>query len=353
VSRVALAAGLGAWLVLAGAAPRASAHPANVAYADVVIGERAVDVRLSANLLELDLLLSLDADLNGRVEPHDLEARRAAVSDYLGRALVVTSAGVPLPLEVLALDTGQGDDGKALLEARLKFPADRPLGHVAIRCRVLTELGQDHTTLARIMGAGDTEGFVFRGDAVYTGTRSRLAATLEFLRLGMVHIAIGYDHIAFLVGLLLAGGPLLRVLAIVTAFTAAHTVTLTLAALGVVRPPGPIVEAGIALSIVWVAVENLFARQVIRRWLIGFAFGLIHGFGFAAILGGVGLPRRGLLTALFAFNVGVELAQVMVVLAVVPVLWYLRTSRLYRPTTQVASAVILLMGVYWLYHRLA
>jgi hypothetical protein len=155
------------------------------------------------------------------------------------------------------------------------------------------------------------------------------------------------------VGLLLAGGSLLGVLAIVTAFTAAHTVTLSLAALDVVRPPGPIVEAGIALSIVWVAVENLLSRQVIRRWLIGFFFGLVHGFGFAAILGDVGLPRRGLLTALFAFNLGVELAQVLVVLAVVPLLWYLRPSRLYRPTTQVASAVILLMGVYWLYHRLA
>ncbi|MGH7324426.1 MAG: HupE/UreJ family protein [Candidatus Rokuibacteriota bacterium] len=340
-------------LLLAATASPAAAHPANVAYADIVIGERAVDVRLSVNLFELDLVLSLDADLDAKVERREVERKRPEIAEYLSRAVVVTAGGTALPVKVLALDVGRSADGNALLEATLRFGGESVLDHVAIRCQPLTELGRDHTTVARIVVAGRSEEFVFRADAVYTGPRSRLAIAREFLRLGVGHIFIGYDHIAFLVGLLLPGGSLLGVLAVVSAFTAAHTVTLSLAALDVVRLPAVLVEAAIAASVVWVAVENMMARQVVPRWLLGFLFGLVHGFGFAAVLQELGLPTRGLVTSLLAFNVGVELGQVAIVLIVLPLLGLLRGRPIYRPTTQAASAAILVLGLYWLYQRLA
>lgn len=345
------AAGLAALLALAAALP-AAAHPASVAYADIVIAEREVEVRLSANLFELDLLLGLDADLDARVDGPELDARREAVAGYLRGAVTVSAGGRPLPAELVELGLARGADGQPLLEGRLRFAAGRPLGQVAIRCRLLAELGADHTTLARIAAGGRTEPFVFRGDAVYAGLGSGLTGVLEFFRLGVAHIFAGWDHLAFLVGLLLAGGRLLAVLAIVSAFTAAHTVTLSLAALQVVAVPGRVVEATIAASIVWVAAENLTARQVARRWLVGGLFGLVHGFGFATTLRELGLPTRGLVGSLLAFNLGVEAGQVAIVLLVVPALALLRRRPWHRGATRAASVVILALGLYWLYERL-
>jgi hypothetical protein len=343
---------LGIWLLL-GTTGGALAHPARVARADIAIGERALDVRLSANLAELDLLLSLDADLDGRVDGRDLDVRRHDLGAYLLRSVVVTALETPLPGRLVGAEVGSGADGKALLHATLRFDAGRALGHVAIRCRLLAELGPGHATVARIAAGGTVEEFVFDESTVYAGSRGTIATAIDFARLGVEHILVGYDHLAFLVGLLLTGGGLLRVLAIVTAFTLAHGVTLALAALDVVTLPGALVEAAIAASIVWVGVENLLGRQVVRRWLVGFAFGLVHGFGFAAVVRDLGLPAQGLVTSLLAFNAGVEAGQAAIVVAVVPALWLLQTTRVHALACRAASLAILSLGLYWLYERLA
>jgi hypothetical protein len=166
-----------------------------------------------------------------------------------------------------------------------------------------------------------------------------------------VHIFVGYDHIAFLVALLLTGGSVLAIVKIVTAFTAAHSITLSLAALDVVTPSPVIVEAGIALSIVYVASENLFARRRSGRWLVSFLFGLVHGFGFAGVLNELALPRSALVASLVTFNLGVEIAQVAIVAAVVPALYGLTRTRLHAPLARMASAVIFSLGLFWFYQR--
>ena len=142
----------------------------------------------------------------------------------------------------------------------------------------------------------------------------------HYLLAGVEHIAIGYDHIAFLVAVILWGRRLWPLVGVVTAFTIAHSVTLTLAVLDIVSPPTRLVEIAIALSIVYVAAENFFVRDLRRRWLVTFVFGLVHGFGFAGVLREYGIPRDALVPALAAFNIGVELGQIVIVVAALLVL---------------------------------
>ena len=329
----------------------AAAHPAQVAHARIAIEERAVEIALSMNLFELDLVLSLDRDLDGAVSAGELEARRADIVHYLRGKAGVSASGRPLPMELRALGIGRSGDGRAVVETTLAFPSEHALREVAIRCEPLTEMGADHTTLARIDARDGSRQFLFRAGVTYRQAPGALAQALEFLKLGIVHIFVGYDHIAFLLALLLGGGSTLTIVKIVTAFTAAHSVTLALAALDVVTLSPLVVEAGIALSIVYVAGENLFTRRPQGRWVVSFLFGLVHGFGFAGVLKELALPPFALVGPLITFNVGVEIAQVAIVALVVPALYGLTRTRLHAPLTRVASAVILSLGLFWLYQR--
>jgi hydrogenase/urease accessory protein HupE len=346
-----ISAGVVAAVLIAALVTQAAAHPANVAHARITIGDSGVDVALSLNLFELDLVLSLDRDLNGRVDAAELEGRRADVAEYLRRVVSVSASGRTLAAEVLALQAGRSGDGRAVLEATLRFGAGGPPRDVVVRCEPLTELGRDHTTVARIDAGGTSHEFVFRSGVTYREGPGVAATAVEFLKLGIVHIFIGYDHIAFLVALLLTGASLAAVVKIVTAFTAAHSLTLSLAALDVVTLPPTLVEAGIALSIVYVAAENLFTTRREGRWVVSFVFGLVHGFGFAAVLKELALPSSRLATSLVAFNVGVEIAQVVIVAAALPLLSALTRTRLHVPVTRAASVIILVLGLVWLVQR--
>ena len=181
----------------------------------------------------------------------------------------------------------------------------------------------------------------------------------RYLVTGIEHIFLGYDHIAFLVAIVLWARRLVPVIKIVTAFTIAHSITLSLAALQIVVIPSIIVEPAIAASIMFVAMENFFSRNIDRRWRVTFAFGLIHGFGFAGALQEFGLPANAVVTALAAFNIGVEIGQVAIVSIVVPALIaldrLLATDRA-KPVSATSlvyglSALITLLGGYWLVTR--
>src|SRR5207245_9155781 len=165
----------------------------------------------------------------------------------------------------------------------------------------------------------------------------------SFVLRGIGHILTGWDHLLFLLGLLLRGGGWLALAKIITAFTLAHSVTLALAALDIVVLPDRLVEAVIALSIAFVAAENLFFKPVVaRRWLVSFCFGLVHGFGFSAALRELGLSSHGLLLSLFGFNAGVEAGQALVVAVVLPLVVVLRRSRWEARMVSIPSLAILL-----------
>jgi len=218
-----------------------------------------------------------------------------------------------------------------------------------VRDDLFDAFGSDYHTLARIDAPGRTEQFAFTPETRETrltlGGGERLGAW-SFVRLGVEHILTGYDHLLFLLGLLLRGGGWLVLTKIITAFTLAHSVTLALAVLDVVVLPDRLVEAVIALSIAGVAAESLVPRPLVaRRWLVSFCFGLVHGFGFSSALRELGLPAQGLALSLLGFNVGVELGQAMVVAIALPALALLRTTRWEPRMVWSSSLAILLVGV--------
>ena len=173
-----------------------------------------------------------------------------------------------------------------------------------------------------------------------------------FFRLGVEHILTGYDHLLFLLALLLRGGRFLSLLKIITAFTVAHSITLALAVLGVVTIPGRIIEPAIAASIVWVALENLLRRDApSQRWLVSFVFGLVHGFGFASAIEPLALPPARLALALLGFNLGVEAGQALVVALLLPLLLWMR-GRSWEPrVVRAASLGVAAVGLGWVVQR--
>ena len=187
-----------------------------------------------------------------------------------------------------------------------------------------------------------------------TSSGSRSERFFRFLLLGIEHIFTGYDHLAFVLAVLLTGGSLLSNARIITSFSIAHSLTLALATFGVVTLPTSIVEPLIAASIIFVGVENLVGRQLTARWLVTFGFGLIHGLGFASILRELGIGTMGTQAAipLLSFNLGVEFAQLSIAALVLPIVWRLqRRPAFLQKHVPVVSSLIIVAGVYWFLAR--
>jgi hydrogenase/urease accessory protein HupE len=175
-----------------------------------------------------------------------------------------------------------------------------------------------------------------------------------FLALGIEHIATGYDHLLFLLGLLIVGGSLRAALQIITSFTLAHSITLALATLNIINVPPKIIEPLIAASIVFVGLQNILSPGVEKRWLLTFGFGLIHGCGFASALRDLGIGANGTSIAvpLVSFNLGVELGQLTIAALVLPLIWKCRASPVFvRRLVPIGSGMIVLAGGYWLIQR--
>jgi fluoride ion exporter CrcB/FEX len=174
---------------------------------------------------------------------------------------------------------------------------------------------------------------------------------VSFMGLGIEHIWTGYDHILFLISLLMLGGELRYLLKVVTAFSLSHTFTLTLAALNIVSFPSRWVEIIIALSIAYIAAENIWQKEAKARWQLAFGFGLIHGLGFSSALQELELPRTNLITSLASFSVGIEIGQFAIVLGVYSALWFLRKSAWDLKVRQLISAGVIVMSLIWFWER--
>jgi len=222
------------------------------------------------------------------------------------------------------------------------------------------KVDESELTEAQRLGKEPSPGqvMIFPGDAPIDLSQPLLTPwemAPKFLYAGVEHIMTGYDHLCFLLAVVLWARRAWPVVKIVTAFTVSHSITLTLAALQVVNIPSAWTEIAIALSIIYVALENFFTRKVDGRWRDTFIFGFIHGFGFASGLIELGVPQRAIVPALASFNIGVEIGQIGVVLLVIPLLIFIdgrftggeRSPRLVK----VCSAVIASFGAYWLLVR--
>ena len=259
-------------------------------------------------------------------------------------------------------------DDQGNVEFRLTFVADAnrplelrscllprlPLGHRQF-LSVTDESGE--TVLERLLGKGAEAATILRLPGRHSEAASDRTSAVGFLALGMKHILTGYDHLLFLLALLVVTRHFVSSLKIITGFTLAHSITLAMATFNVVVLPSRVVEPLIAGSIIYVSVENLVRRgKPTGRWLLTFGFGLIHGLGFASVLREMGVGDRagGVLVPLFSFNLGVELGQMMVAAVVLALLWKLRSKPLFAARLAAAcSAAVAGLGSYWLFERVA
>lgn len=244
------------------------------------------------------------------------------------------------------------------LSAIVLYACAGPIRELRVRDGLDVLLGPNHHTIADFHWAGGTAQVVFengnRSTVIAVGTakaadhsgQGTSGTFLAYLHQGIEHILLGYDHLLFVIALILPGGSIVSLLAIVTAFTVAHSITLALSVLGIFSLPGWIVEPVIALSIAYVAFENLFMRKALsRRWGISFIFGLVHGFGFAGALAEVGLPTEGVVSALIGFNLGVEAGQALVVAMALPLLLGIRGFPWQPRAVQLTSAAIMVIAL--------
>ena len=330
------------------------AHPLSVSYSHWVVESHAVQVTIRVPQDDMDLLLRLDTNLGGTVSKEEIDAARERIGRYIAERVRVASEGEALVPSVTSVSEWRDRENFPHLEAQLAYSSSKIIDAVELKTTLLTDLYPAHRTVADITVGDRRMEFVFQhGSTIRVGRTagSVWETSLSFLVLGFEHILTGYDHILFLFGLLLVGRGFRQLVAIVTAFTVAHSATLSLATFGVLEPTVWAVEAAIALSIAYVGVENLASTSLRHRWRIAFVFGLIHGFGFANILRDMELPRSSLALSLVTFNAGVEVGQVAIVAVLWPALCFLQRTRYHQAVTRYGSVAVVVMGLYWFCQR--
>jgi hydrogenase/urease accessory protein HupE len=342
-------------LALACAVP-AAAHPAPFSYLDVRISSSVLGGTLVLHDFDVAHELRL-ATPETLLNEASLQRDADQIAALVRGRLQLTVDGRDVRWDITGI---KALTDRSAIEIEWHAPLGAPVGHLIVRA-ALFPYDPIHQTFVNVydgdvlirqdvLSAGRPRAEYFTG-----GRQGGLAVFKMFTAAGIHHIAIGPDHILFIIGLLLLGGSVLRLLGIVSAFTVGHSITLSLAALNIVAPPARIVEPAIALSIVFVGADNLLsspgARDV-RAWIALF-FGLVHGFGFASVLREIGLPPRALGISLFSFNLGVEIGQALIVIAVASVmaLARARNPRRAQQLVTVGSFAVMLAGAYWFVQR--
>ncbi len=350
-------------VVLSLTAPQSAfAHQSSVVFLRVSPERRVLFLTL--RLASSDLFEALALPSERQLTPQDVAQQRERLIAYLLRRVSVENVGVACPGKAEKSDIEPRQGGFFVVET-LRFECARLLERTTLRYDLFFDLDPRHQGLALIDGEGGVREHMFRSDRrtlQLEEKRSVLDYSLDYFRLGIEHIFTGYDHLAFVLGLLLVVGSLWRstsprqalgyILRVVTGFTVAHSLTLILSALKLVSLPSRLVESAIALSIGYVAVENMIGAKVRKRLWLAFGFGLVHGLGFASVLRELGLPSRGLIASLLCFNLGVEVGQLTVVALVLPVLVRLSVWRRYpEVVVRGTSWLLLIMSLIWFVQR--
>ncbi|MDR3456562.1 MAG: HupE/UreJ family protein [Verrucomicrobiae bacterium] len=349
---------LAAWLA-AGATITARAHDPGLSVATARLGAGTVAIHLAMARTDAEQIVRLDADHDGQVTEAEFQAARPELERQGARSFAVTVQGKVLTPERVSVQRDNQDG----VHFDLTFSGVTG-GELTIRSVWIRELARGHRQYLSLQNESQHVIGEKMLDAGHDAMTLPLAAPVEtavvqhsfkeFLSLGVEHIATGYDHQLFLLGLLLVGGTWRSALKIITSFTVAHSITLALTALNVIHLPSKFVEPMIAASIVYVGLENLLRRKMENRWMLTFCFGLIHGCGFASALQDLGVGANGtpILVPLVSFNLGVEAGQLVIASLVLPVIWKCQASPAFaRRWVPAGSAVVVLLGGYWLAQR--
>jgi hypothetical protein len=337
-----------AMVVLASAAPAWAHKPSDAHLALEVDGSR-ITGRLDVAVRDLDAALGIDSDGDGEITWGELQAAAPRVTSYVQSRLAIENC----PLELGAAQLVDLSDGAYWAQPVSARCAHAPAA-LAITYRLLFDIDAQHRGLVHVSG----QTLIVRDASPVTAQLGDATSVRSFVREGVWHIWMGLDHILFLTCLILPA--VFRrnsfrdvgreVFEIVTAFTLAHSITLVISAVGLMRLPSRFVETAIALSVVAAALNNLL-RAIDARWAVAFALGLLHGFGFSSVLVDLGLPSHELIGALLGFNLGVELGQAAIVLALLPVLYVLRETLAYRALLWAGSGAVAIVATVWSYQR--
>ncbi len=371
----------GLWVFMAAllGSGAALAHSSSNSYLTLSAPAGSLTLRADLHLRDVDLVFDLDADRDGQVTWGETHLRKAELASWLEQGLQLSAAGQRCQLGTADLQASQHADGTYLsAQWTPNCPGLSDLASANLSLRYGLMFAQDslHRGLLKVDLPDLQSSALLSPERPETQvSRADNRAWRVFGRYiveGVWHIWIGIDHIVFLLSLLVlapllpsrqritqwpaaqqARPVLMDVLAVVTAFTVAHSITLGLTIMEWLTPPPDLVEPAIALSVVLAALNNLLGVNSLKRWRLAFVFGLVHGFGFASVLLDLGLPASALVAALGGFNVGVELGQLAIVLVFLPIAWHLRHTRFYRWVVVAGgSAAIVVLGLFWTLERM-
>jgi hypothetical protein len=346
----------------------AQAHKPSDSYLTLNVRGQQMTGQWDIALRDLDFALGLDRNGDGDLTWDEVRSQHQAIAAYA--------------LERLALSTARGActiaAGEQLIDNHtdgaytvLRFIAACPgaIDALTVNYRLFADIDPQHKGLVKLEHEGMTSTAIFSPDSarqsLSLAAPSRWLQFSDYVKHGVWHIWIGFDHILFLLSLLLPAvmmpaaarqvqtmkAAFIDVLKVVTAFTLAHSLTLTLASLHVLSLPSRWVESAIAASVALAALNNLWPLFRGRRWVAAFVFGLVHGFGFAGVLADLGLPQSALVLSLFGFNAGVELGQLAIVGVFLPLAFALRNTWFYRQLLTTGSALIVMIAAVWLVER--
>lgn len=347
------------------------AHKPSDSYLALSVQGERVAGQWDIALRDLDFAIGLDADSDGKITWGEVKAKHQEIGAYAMARLAVAADGAACPAMITVHLIDNHSDG-AYAVLRFAAACPRVPDELQVIYRLFFDIDPQHKGLLRLEAGGETRTAIFSPETAQQtfklARQSPWKQFLDYLATGVEHIWKGYDHILFLLSLLLPAvvvrdkkrwvpsdgfrAAFIDVLKIVTAFTVAHSITLSLATLQVVSLPARISESAIAMSVVLAALNNLFPIVGGKRWLVAFCFGLIHGFGFANVLTDLGLPRGVLALALVGFNLGVEAGQIALVAVFLPVAYLLRRTWLYRSLVLVGgSSAIVAVAALWFVER--
>ena len=343
----------------------AQAHKASDSYLQIDAGDKTLAVRWDIALRDLDVAIGLDANDDGQLTWGEVKAAWPRIEAYAMPRLSI--AGCPLHLSSTALE--RRNDGAY---AVMLLTADCALAAApVIRYSLMREVDPTHRGIAKVQRAGQPVVLTMLDPSQAASSASKaVRETPGFVQEGMLHILTGYDHVLFLLCLLLPSvmrrtpegwrpvdklaQAVWPVVGIVSAFTVAHSITLALAATKVVSLSPAFIEPAIAVTIILAALDNVWPIFPVRRVVVTFCFGLIHGFGFAGVLAELNLPTSAFALALLQFNVGLELGQLLIVVSVTALLFLLRQRPHYRALViRGGSYAAMLVGALWLIERTA
>ncbi len=353
----------------------AYAHKPSDSYLWMTVQQNKVIGQWDIALRDLDYAIGLDTNDSHTITWQEVVNKQKDIQAYAFARLTIQHNHVNCLAVPGQLMIDHHTDGNYVV---LAFSAicDFNIDKLIVRYSLFADLDPSHRGLLKLnyknANLATIKTAIFSPDAAMQTfvleKTSRLTEFKAYVIEGIWHIWKGFDHVLFLISLLLPAvliydhkkwqaaphfkAPLYDILKVVTAFTLAHSITLTLATLQVISLPSRWVESVIALSIILAALNNLYPYVLGRRWLVAFSFGLIHGFGFATVLADLGLTNSTLVLALVGFNIGVEIGQLCIVSVFVPIAYALRHSNFYQKTVfYIGSALIVLLASIWFVER--